>query len=132
MIRDWQSNSVTDHRASYGRVLDDVVLLNNRQDVATEFSHLAVVFLDHLAFHHCNSVDSRCFSAPERRRSHKRLWLGKPKKFYSFGTYNNRYVYYITLEEKGLPSFADFVISGIYTPTKVAEYREELSYALLK
>ena len=38
---------VTDHRASYGRILDDVVLLNYRQDVAAEFSHLAVVLLDH-------------------------------------------------------------------------------------
>jgi hypothetical protein len=32
---------VTDHRASHGRILDDVVLLNYRQDVAAEFSHLA-------------------------------------------------------------------------------------------
>jgi hypothetical protein len=38
----------------------------------------------------------------------------------------------MSLEEKGLPSFADFVISGIFTSTKVTEYREELSYALLK
>ena len=39
---------------------------------------------------------------------------------------------YMSLEEKGLPSFADFVISGIFTSTKVTEYREELSYALFK
>ena len=56
----------------------------------------------------------------------------KRKTLAVLGTYNNRYVYYIRLEEKGLPSFADFVISGIFASTKVTEYREELSYALLK
>jgi hypothetical protein len=32
----------------------------------------------------------------------------------------------MSLEEKGLPSFADFVICGIFTSTKVTEYREEV------
>jgi hypothetical protein len=34
--------------SSHGRLFDDFVLLNHNQDVAAEFSHLAVVFLDHL------------------------------------------------------------------------------------
>jgi hypothetical protein len=55
-----------------------------------------------------------------------------PKNSAVLDTYDNRYVYYMSLEEKGLPSFADFVISGIFTSTKVTEYREELSYALLE
>jgi hypothetical protein len=57
------SKTSRNHRASCSRILGDVVLLNYRQDVAAEFSHLAVVFLHHLAFHHCNSVDSRSFGA---------------------------------------------------------------------
>ena len=48
LSRDHEHFGVTDHRGSYGRIFDDVVLLSDGQDVAPELPHLAVVFLDHL------------------------------------------------------------------------------------
>ena len=38
---------VPNHGSTYRRVLDNVVLLNDRQDVAAELAHLPVVLLNH-------------------------------------------------------------------------------------
>jgi hypothetical protein len=75
---------VTDHCASYRRILDDVVLLNHRPGSCVRIFACGGSILDLLAFHHCNSVDSRSFSAQrEGGRTNDCGWY--PPKLSSFG-----------------------------------------------
>ena len=48
---------------SYRRILDDVVLLSDRPGSCVRIFACGGSILDLLAFHHCDSVDSRSFSA---------------------------------------------------------------------